>query len=360
MTDPKHQQLLGHLLGALDNDEHQALDARLEQDPEFCRELTAWRRRLAPLEAVRPDFEPRPGLAQRTCRLVVAYASSAANSGFAAAHRRMSPHPVPPSRVAQVGWFDMAAVAVLLFAAVALVVPAIQNSRFQARLASCQNGLRQFGLALTQYGNYQRSGLAQLANNETLTSAGLVAVSRIKDVYSTDNHRAVCPDAWLATQGTLCETRRVGTRLASLCVPLNGPLDVPLRAMVTGAVPIRTNPMGVASGEVPAPISSQALRAADNRCEDWSGAWRSGTTDGLRFPPSPADMPLLADAPSADVPGQNLASHGGRGRNVFYADGRTGFLSRSASGDPTDGFLSGGAASSASTISAPIIFVGAR
>jgi prepilin-type processing-associated H-X9-DG protein len=337
MTDPKHQQLLGHLLGALDDDEHQALDARLEQDQELCRELAAWRRRLAPLEAMRPDFEPRPGLAQRTCRLVAAYASSAANSQVAAT-RRMSPHPVPPSRAAQVGWFDMAAVAVVLFAAVALVVPAIESSRFQTRLATCQNGLRQFGLALTQYSNHQRSELAQLANNERLTSAGLVAASRIKDVYSTDGRRAVCPDAWLATQGASYEMRRVGTQLASLQLPG----DYPDFREHRGETVVDEH------GTVP--LNAGTLRAVDNRCEDWPGAWRNGTTDGLRSPPSPAAMPLLADAPSADVPGQNLASHGGRGRNVFYADGRTDFLPRSASRDAP--FSAG--------ISAPITIVGGR
>lgn len=301
MSDPTPEQLLGHLLGALDDDEHQSLDARLEHDQELCWELAAWRRRLSPLEAMRPDFEPRPGLARRTCRLVAAYAASTANS--ATANFRMSPHPVPPSRTAHVGWFDMAVGAVLLLATVALVVPAIESSRFQTRLISCQNGLRQFGLALAQYSNHQRNELAQLANHERLTDAGLVAASLIKDVYSADNRRTVCPDAWLA---------------------------------------------------------AQALQTADNRSQDWSGAWRNGTTDGLRSPPSPAAMPLLADAPSADVPGQSLAGHGGLGRNVLYADGRTDFLPRTASRDATDELLSRSNASSTLGISAPIIFVGGQ
>ena len=73
MSDLDHQQLLGHLLGALDDEEQEWLDARLERDPRCREELTRWRRRLAPLAALRPDFEPPPGLAERTCRLVAAW-----------------------------------------------------------------------------------------------------------------------------------------------------------------------------------------------------------------------------------------------------------------------------------------------
>ena len=73
-TDPMHQQLLGHLLGALDDDEQEWVEARLEHDEEYRRRWVELRRRLAPLLAVRPDFEPPPGLAERTCRLVASFA----------------------------------------------------------------------------------------------------------------------------------------------------------------------------------------------------------------------------------------------------------------------------------------------
>lgn len=349
MTDPIDEQLLGHLLGVLDDHEQQSLDARLEHNEELCRELAAWRRRLAPLEALRPDDEPPPGLAQRTCRLVAAYASVTANSHLAP-KCRMSPRPVPPGRSTQVGWFDMVAGAVLSFVAVALVVPAIQSSRFDARLAACQNGLRQFGTALTQYSNYQRDRLTQLANNQRLTNAGLVAASRMKDVYAANSHSAVS-DAWLAAQGELGGTRRADALLAGSLTPARPFSNVPLlpsEKIGTGRLTTDTDAVATVSGEAAIPISSRILRVVDDCCEDWPGAWRNGTTGSLRTPLSPADSPLLADAPSADVPGHDLPSHGGRGRNVFYADGRTDFQLRSASRDTS---LSAG-------VSAPIIFVG--
>ena len=72
-SDPLHQQLLGHLLGALDDDEQEWVESRLERDEEYRRQWMEWRRRLAPLLAMRPDCEPPPGLAEQTCRFVAAW-----------------------------------------------------------------------------------------------------------------------------------------------------------------------------------------------------------------------------------------------------------------------------------------------
>ena len=73
-NDPLHQQLLGHLLGALDDDEQEWVEARLERDEEYRRQWLEWRRRVAPLLALRPDSEPPSGLAEQTCRFVAACA----------------------------------------------------------------------------------------------------------------------------------------------------------------------------------------------------------------------------------------------------------------------------------------------
>ena len=68
-SDPLHQQLLGHLLGALDDDEQEWVESRLERDEEYRRQWMEWRRRLAPLLAMRPDCEPPPGLAEQNLPL---------------------------------------------------------------------------------------------------------------------------------------------------------------------------------------------------------------------------------------------------------------------------------------------------
>jgi prepilin-type processing-associated H-X9-DG protein len=200
-------------------------------------------------------------------------------------------------------------VALLLVTTGALILPAIDGSRFQARLDSCQDGLRQFGLALTQYGQHQGGALMRLASNGRLTPAGVFAAGLLRDRHLTDSRRIVCPDAWLAAQG---------------------------EKMGTGTSPGGTQ--------------------ADN----WPGTWRDGTTAGWRSPPSPAGVPLLADAPSADLPGQSFSSHGGRGRNVLFEDGHLSFVPTVARRDAADWFRPSGEGSAAAGISAPIVFVGGR
>jgi len=294
-----HQQLLGHLLGALDDAEQERVDARLERDEEWRRELAQWRRRLAPVEAVWPDIEPPRGLTARTCRFVAA--SLPVPADLLTPRRRMSSDLTPPSRVAGVGWCDVAVVALLLVTTGALLLPAIHRSRFHTRLAACQDSLRQFGAALTQYGRRHGDPLSRLAGNGRLTTAGVFAVGRFPDGLLTDRRQAVCPDAWLAVQGA-------------------------------------------------APVSSH----------NWPGTWRNGTTNDLRLPRSPADVPLLADAPSADLPGQILGSHGGQGRNELFEDGHVCFLPYSAPPDSVDMFLCRGGAPSAAAISTPILLVRGR
>lgn len=194
-----HQQLLGHLLGALDDNEQQWLEARLEHDEKRRRELVQWRRRLAPLEALRPDFEPPPGLTERTCRLVAAFGPPPARA--VAPVVGMGPDPTSSGRAPQLGWPDVTVIGVLLITAVVLVLPAIHGSRFHARLASCQDGLRQLGLALTEYSHRHGETLPRLAGGGRLTVAGIFAAELLREESAPDAGRSVCPDAWLAAQG---------------------------------------------------------------------------------------------------------------------------------------------------------------
>jgi hypothetical protein len=319
MNDSTQRQLLGYLLGALDDAEQQRVDERVEYDRECCEGLTQWRRRLAPLEAVRPDFEPPPGLAARTCRFVASYIPRRAD--VLASRWKMSPDQTPPSRASRFTWSDVAVVALLLITATATLLPAIYSSRFQSRVAACQNGLQQFGASLAQYSHQRGDSLSRLANNGRLTSAGVAATGWFKDSFLAANERTICPDAWLATQGVV-------------------PVSLPARGRI---VDLRQSP----------------------KAQTWNvsycpGTWQDGTANGPPLPPPQADMPLLADAPSANLPGQTLASHGGRGRNVWFEDGHGTFEPSPASHDMVDCVLSGGNIPLTGGISAPIIFVNGR
>jgi hypothetical protein len=334
MTDPMQQQLLGHLLGALEDDEHEHVDALLEYDEECCKEWLRWRHRLALLESMRPEFEPPPGLAKRTCRYVASYVSALALSG-AGKKRGMTACPIPPSSVATLGWLDVTAVAFILMFAVMLIVPAIDGSRFQSRLASCQDGLRQFGMALSQYGTQQEDPLGHLAQGGRLTPAGAVATDWIRAGYYSDQRQSPCPDAWLAAQGIFGGNPK--DENASILDPPQTPdatenVLCAMRSRIHGGYP-NWNPQ-----------------------DNWPGTWRDGTTEGRRFTSAPADVPLLADAPSADLPGLPVSTHRGLGRNVLFNDGHTDFLPSTTLHDTTQPLLLS-AESSSSGISAPIVFV---
>jgi hypothetical protein len=327
MSDFVHQQLLGHLLGALDDAEQERVDDRLEHDQQWCEGLTQWRHRLAPLEAMRPEFEPPPGLASRTCRFVASCMPTPVDVLAQQRPRGMSPDLTPPSRTSRFSRCDVAVVALLLVTAVATLLPAIHSSRFQSRVAACQNGLQQFGASLVQYGHQHGTALSRLASNGHLTPAGVTAAEHFSDGFLTDRQQAVCSDAWLASQGI-----------------------VPVSLPKTGSLP--KGGRIVTLNQSPGPQTWEV--------NYWPGTWRDGTDGGQRLPPSLADLPLLADAPSADMPGQTLASHGGRGRNVWFEDGHSTFQPSPAPRDVVDRVLSVSNTPSPAPFSAPIVFVNGR
>jgi hypothetical protein len=306
-TDPKHQQLLGHLLGSLDDDEQEWVDSRLEHDAEYRREYAALRRRLAPLLAARPDFEPPEGLAERTCRLVASLAAIPRKRD-ALLRRRMSPESAYPGRAARFSWLDAAVLIVVTTIAGILLPPALHNSRSQARVALCQDGLRQLGLAMSQYGYHHGDDLTQYADNERLTTAGQFVADILGARLAPDDGRQICPDAWLAVQGGLHWSPTLGSWLAGA-----GSADDGREPDVSLAL-----------------VSWSGLLNATGI--NWCAAGRESDPTNDEAEPTTAAVPLLADAPFGDTPSQiALDCHDGQGRNRFFGDGHVDFYPCSAS-----------------------------
>lgn len=322
MTDLIYQQLLGHLLGALDDEEQEWVDGRLEYDELCQRELILWRRRLSPLEAVRPDFDPPSGLAERTCRMVAAYGSAPVRP--AGRRLAMSPDPTVPGAVSLFGWHDVVALGVLLLTAVALLLPAIDASRFHAAVVSCQDNLRQFGLALTEYSRHHGEAMTQLAGEGKLTTAGIAAADLLGDAVAERN---LCPETWLAAQGA--------TRV------LSSPPDG------VGVVP-----------PIPGTVVVPGYFSASTS-NNWSGMWRDGTMDG-HGSRLPATRALFANDPSADLPGRRLVGHRGRGYNLFFDGGRVRFVPCSTRDESAETVFSSVEPSAPTDVSAPIIYVNRR
>lgn len=63
-------ELVGYIVGALDEEDHQDLETHLASNEQLRRELHLMRRAVEPLDADRQHVESPPALARRTCEYV--------------------------------------------------------------------------------------------------------------------------------------------------------------------------------------------------------------------------------------------------------------------------------------------------
>ncbi len=310
MSDASPQQLLGHLLGALDEDEQDWLEWRLERDSGYRRQWAQWCRRMAPLEAFKPDFEPPPGLAERTCRFVAAHRSGSVSP----------PLPAIPSGDyltgghGVFGWSDVITLSILVVMAVAAIFPAIQDSRLQARVAACQDRLQKMGQGLSEYSMRRAIPVTHLAHHGRLTPTGAIVAQFLEGEMSADG-RQVATDAWWAAQGLPGRAMANPIRSSSVFAAAS-----PAAVSAESTLVPSTSEVAGDSTAGPRPTVHAVSAIRFDTPPSWPGTWRDGTAHGPSTP-SPADMALLADAPSVDLPGQFTEYHGGRGRNLLFADG---------------------------------------
>ncbi|NQT38606.1 MAG: hypothetical protein HQ581_14005 [Planctomycetes bacterium] len=211
------EHLLGYLLDALDEPETRLVEERLATDSQLRGELDVMRAALDPLEAMAEDFTPPPGLAARTCQHVAAEAEgpppvrlaglAAATSPVAAFSSdgcRATVLPMadvtPASLAPRWHWQDMAVGTVILVMAVALLVPAVQYSRFNSRVLSCQNNLQQIGQGLFAYSDHHGGYFPHVATHGRMGVAGSYGSTLLADGYLQDSRLVVCPDSPLADE----------------------------------------------------------------------------------------------------------------------------------------------------------------
>lgn len=290
MTKPAsvQEQLLGHLLGALDDGEEQAVAARLRSDPDLREQLQRVGLQLEPLSAGVCDFLPPPGLAERTCRFVAAHGKLPAAAG--SRRRSMSADAAPLGWIGRIRWTDVAVAAVIFAAASLLIVPAILSSRFDSRVAVCRDNLRDLGRALTQYSERHGDYFPPVPTEGRLAGAGIYAPVLLCDGLLTDFSRVVCPGSALA------EVRDFG-------VPS---IDELQTASAEEAERLRHR-MGGSYGYNLGHMQDGVYHATKNL--------RRG------------EFALMADGPGADLPGHQSPNHGGRGQNVLLEDGSVQYYS---------------------------------
>lgn len=268
-------ELLGYLLGSLEADEHREVETQLRRDPSLQRDLNRLRAILKPLEADREPLEPPPGLAARTCTLVEER-TRATIPTTAWSHRS--------------GWQlqDFMVAAGIVIAATLLFFPAVNQSRFQAQIASCQNNLRQIGAGLTNYSQLHAGFFPYVSPSGPLSSPGVFATTLRDGGFVTDRQPFLCPSSPAACESecripTADEVRQASEQQRDY-----------LHRQMGGS------------------YSSTYGYVEDGRYKGTRNLGRS-------------HFALVADSPCQSYGDRQSSNHGGRGQNVLFEDGHVVF-----------------------------------
>ena len=284
MTDRAREEIVGYLLGALDDSEREALEVRLKTDPEYQRQWAIVRRQMGQLTPIvgqlADDVPPPAGLARRTCDFVFSHARRMQP----ARRRPMTPYAGLPGLGSSVHWLDVTVAAVVLVVAALAVLPAVQGSRFQARLAACQDNLRQLGVALTDYSRRNHDRFPEVPQQGSLAAAGIYAPILVREGFLTDSRRVICPESPQADDPDVRVPSIEELQVACNCEAQS------LRQMMGGSY-------GYCLGH----LENGVLAPTKN-------------TARVHFA-------VMADAPSESLPGHQSLNHGGRGQNVLFEDG---------------------------------------
>ncbi len=282
MNDRIREQLLGYLLGALDEDEREEIERHLESDVEWQNELESLATMLEPLAESHEEFEPPACLAEQTCSLVAEQALITPAGGV----RPLVMRNYELGGRNRWSLADAVVFAGICVAATLLFFPAIAQSRYTARLQACQNNLRQLGIALVDFSEKAGRGYfpeVPAVGNRAI--AGIYGPVLVEAGYLTDRRRVVCPSSRLAERVDQWELPTLvaidqasGRELAQLQQLAGGSYGYSLGVVVDGR-----------------------LRAPRNQ----------GRTH----------FALMSDAPSIQLTDHRSANHGGCGQNLLFEDG---------------------------------------
>jgi hypothetical protein len=268
--------LIGYLLGALEPSEHEQVEVQLGRDPHLRRELDLISRCLEPLAADKEHIDPPAGLADRTCEFVAAQAQVrlAPAGGFLRSRWTLA---------------DLVVAAGIFFAAATLFFPALNQSRFAARLAGCQNNLRQIGMALTSYSALHNGFFPNVPTDGSLAAAGVYATRLLEHGLISGPQVVVCPASSLAD------------RLVEFRVPTSREWETAEGAQLI-----------------------QLQRQAGG-----SYGYNLGYVVNGQYQPTRnlhrRTFAIMADAPNSQPPYHSL-NHGGCGQNVLFEDGHVQYL----------------------------------
>lgn len=201
------EDLVGHLLGALEPSESKAIDMALadpKAGPSLRRDLDRLQLALEPLAGDRDALPVPAGLAGRTLRFIAEQgaAAQAANGRPLPMPRGLTAEDAPPRGRGTRAWIDRAIVAATALAACVLVAPLLLDSIAQARARRAERNLLKTSGALQGYANTHRV-FPTPPSSGPLSRAGLYAPTLVSDQrLVADDGTLLCPDTALSRSGT--------------------------------------------------------------------------------------------------------------------------------------------------------------
>ena len=201
------EDLVGHLLGALEPSESKAIEMALA-DPHsglgLRNDLERLRLALKPLAGDR-DVLPAPtGLAGRTMRFIIEQeaAAKAAADRTLPMPRGLTAEDDPPRGRGARAWVDRAIMAATALAACVLVAPLLLDSIGQARARRAERNLLKTSGALQGYADAHRV-FPTPPGSGPLSRAGLYAPTLVSEQrLVADDGTLICPDTALSKSGT--------------------------------------------------------------------------------------------------------------------------------------------------------------
>lgn len=275
------QNLYGYLLDALEPEEREQVEASLNEDEGLKQEIELLRRGLVLLAYDKAPIEAPEGLAERACQHVAGHAHSVTP--------RSMMHEPPAWRPRGWSMQDLFVAAGIVIAASLLFFPAVNQSRFQARIAGCQNNLRLIGNSLTNYSQQHGNFFPDVPQTGNLASAGVFAPKLIDCGYLDCPKSFVCPSSELAE---------------------NGELKIPTCYELADATPAQ-------------------LEKLKHLLSGSYGYSLGYEVDGKYHAPQNlhrATHALVSDTPNQQSKGYQSTNHGGYGQNVWFEDGHVQFL----------------------------------
>ncbi len=290
MRDVVQENLLGLLLGALEDDERRELEEQLETDPLLRAEFARLREALEPLDQARVNYEPAWGLADRTFAHV--QRETALRELQAKTPPKLSPSPEPMSRRSSWSVRDLVVCVSAIGAALTLILPALFSSWEMSRRVACQNNLRQIGYALHDFAAQSpNQRLPEIPQEGNRSFAGVYAPMLFEAGYISNPNVFLCASSDLSRSGIIWKLPTLddidNTGNASL---------VRIQRIAGGSFGYN---LGFFSGD------EYFSPTVDN--QNPSYVW-------------------AADAPTWNLAGRNSVNHLGKGQNMLFADQRTAFV----------------------------------